>query len=192
MERKRTFAVCLGTTPRRRILGLVILGVALVLWCAVIFSFSAQNAVKSDATSDVYSGFVLRVLRAVIGDRLSPQQILSLHSTVSFLIRKLAHFTVYTVLGMLSCLFALFLRGRGWRFPLGWLLCVLYACSDELHQSLVPGRSCQPTDVGIDSAGALLGFVLILAATALILHRRAKKGTQSLPENSPSEKEKTI
>jgi len=43
---------------------------------------------------------------------------------------------------------------------LAFTYCFLYACSDEIHQLFVPGRSGKFTDVLIDSAGALLAVLL--------------------------------
>lgn len=37
------------------------------------------------------------------------------------------------------------------------IFCALYACSDELHQYFVPGRSCKFFDVCVDSTGAFFG-----------------------------------
>lgn len=37
---------------------------------------------------------------------------------------------------------------------------VLYAISDEFHQTFVPGRNGTPIDVGIDGAGVLLAIVI--------------------------------
>jgi VanZ family protein len=37
---------------------------------------------------------------------------------------------------------------------------VLYAATDELHQSLVPSRYARVTDVAIDAAGAAIGVVM--------------------------------
>jgi VanZ family protein len=50
----------------------------------------------------------------------------------------------------------------GGRRPwLAWLLAVLYAATDELHQSLVPGRHPSPVDVLLfDNVGALVGVWL--------------------------------
>lgn len=39
-----------------------------------------------------------------------------------------------------------------------WLLTVLYAATDEWHQTFVPGRHGQPYDIGIDALGALLAL----------------------------------
>lgn len=50
-----------------------------------------------------------------------------------------------------------------------WLLAVLYAATDEIHQTFVPGRSGRVTDVLIDAAGAAVG-VLVMAW----LRRRAR------------------
>ena len=37
-----------------------------------------------------------------------------------------------------------------------FVLCVLYAASDEFHQTFVPGRQGRLLDVGVDSIGAML------------------------------------
>ena len=42
---------------------------------------------------------------------------------------------------------------------LAWGCAILYACSDEFHQSFVPGRTPSPIDVAIDSLGAFIGLV---------------------------------
>jgi VanZ family protein len=72
--------------------------------------------------------------------------------TWDLVLRKLAHVGEYAVLG------ALLARAvsRAW---LALALGVLYAVSDELHQSFVPGRAGRPLDVAIDAAGVALGVV---------------------------------
>ena len=55
-------------------------------------------------------------------------------------------------------------RGLGFRpkkWPLAWLLAVLYAVTDELHQSFVPGRFPSLWDVLIfDNLGAFVPLLL--------------------------------
>jgi VanZ family protein len=46
----------------------------------------------------------------------------------------------------------------------------LYAVSDEVHQSFVPGRTFSVADLAVDLAGAVAG---VAAAWALLYHRRA-------------------
>ncbi len=45
------------------------------------------------------------------------------------------------------------------KWKLIWLLAILYAASDEFHQSFVAGRGSTAMDVGIDSIGAGLGLL---------------------------------
>ena len=68
------------------------------------------------------------------------------------LLRKLAHAAEYALLGLLLA--------RAVRVP--WLavgLGVLYAVSDEVHQSFVAGRRGAPLDVLVDAVGVTLGVL---------------------------------
>lgn len=75
---------------------------------------------------------------------------------LNLLLRKSAHFGVYAVLALT------YVRALGgWqRRRWAWLLAVLYAVSDEFHQSFTPNRYPSALDVLIDSAGALAGIWL--------------------------------
>lgn len=75
---------------------------------------------------------------------------------LNFVMRKSAHFSVYAVLA-LTYLWALGDRRR-WKTAL--LLAILYAISDEYHQSWTPRRYPTWTDVLIDTAGAATGLAL--------------------------------
>jgi VanZ family protein len=68
-------------------------------------------------------------------------------------LRKIAHAAEYAVLG------ALVARATG-RAGVAFGLGTLYAISDELHQSFVPGRVGAPLDVVIDAIGVAVGVVL--------------------------------
>jgi VanZ family protein len=69
-------------------------------------------------------------------------------------LRKGAHVTEYAILGLLL------LRAVGRELP-ALLIGVAYAITDEVHQHFVQGRHASPVDVAIDSAGILLGIVLL-------------------------------
>ena len=74
------------------------------------------------------------------------------------LIKKAAHFLEYGALAMLIWR-ALAWGGRAWGWA--WLLAVLYACSDEWHQSFVPGRRPSLWDVLIDGCGAAAALLVV-------------------------------
>jgi len=74
------------------------------------------------------------------------------------LVKKGGHIAAYAVLVVL------WLRALETRLPAGpagWLalvITVLYAISDEYHQTWVPGRNGTGVDVLVDTAGALVGL----------------------------------
>ena len=90
------------------------------------------------------------------------------HGTLYILSRKLAHFGEYALLAALwwRALVASLPHRRA--LALAVVIAVLYAVTDELHQTLESGRSGRPLDVAIDTAGAL-------AAAALIDRGRARR-----------------
>ena len=74
------------------------------------------------------------------------------------ILRKIAHFTEFTALGMcLAWLFGMLRKKKGWPFLCG----AAAACIDETIQAFVPERSPGLRDVLIDSCGVLTGIVLL-------------------------------
>ncbi|MGL6280029.1 MAG: VanZ family protein [Gaiella sp.] len=69
------------------------------------------------------------------------------------LLRKLAHLAEYAVLGFLLARAV----GSTW---VALALGALYAISDEVHQTFVPGRAGRPLDVAIDTLGVAIGIAL--------------------------------
>lgn len=88
----------------------------------------------------------------------------------SHLIRKLAHFSEFTILGFLLSWSAMLLGKKRWSpFPVG----IAAACIDETIQMFVPDRGPGLLDVGIDSCGVLMGMILL--NTAYFLMRKRTK-----------------
>ena len=72
------------------------------------------------------------------------------------LLRKGGHLLGYALLALAL---QRGLRLKGWKVNFLILGCVLlYALSDEFHQSFVSGRTASQIDVGIDLLGALIGI----------------------------------
>jgi hypothetical protein len=78
------------------------------------------------------------------------------------------------VFGVLALLWLRLLRGRRYAWLGAFALTMLYALSDEFHQSFVPSRHADPWDLFCDGLGAILALVVWLA---LGLRSRRGRGT---------------
>ena len=124
------------------------------LWMLVIFSLSAQT---SDESSALSGAILLRILSVV--ERVFVFMPINIMFSENVL-RKMAHFAVYALLGTLtyrSVKEEVYLANRN-TFLTAMLLCTLYAVSDEWHQLYVPGRAASGIDVLIDALGAVTGI----------------------------------
>ena len=87
------------------------------------------------------------------------------------LLRKIAHFTEFTALGMcLAWLHGMLGKGKKQAFFWG----VLAASVDETIQRFVPDRGPSVKDVCIDSAGVLTGIILLWIGYAYMKKRFTK------------------
>jgi len=77
-----------------------------------------------------------------------------------FALRKLAHIAIFGALWLTLA------RATGWRRPvLSTAIAILYAISDEVHQSFVQGRHGTPVDVAIDALGIGVAVLAWIVAT---------------------------
>ena len=96
------------------------------------------------------------------------------------LLRKLAHFTEFTCLGLcLSWLFGMLREKILPRLLLPLATGFAVACIDETIQIFVPLRGPALKDVGIDTAGVVLGIVLIT-----LIHQSKNKKTNDTMEET--------
>ena len=84
------------------------------------------------------------------------------HGVLYIASRKLAHFAEYALLVALWWRALRTKVAHRRALALAFAIAVLYAVTDELHQTLVSGRAGKPLDVGIDTAGALTAVWLIV------------------------------
>lgn len=131
-----------------------------LLWMFVIFGFSADPADDSSKKS-LGIGYAIAHFFVPGFDTWETEKQQNFVEDIEFPIRKAGHATEYAVLGFLCmgmlCSFDNKQRKK-WLFLIAWGITILYAVSDELHQLFVPGRSCQFSDVCLDSGGALVGI----------------------------------
>ncbi len=128
-----------------------------LVWMIVIFLFSAREAQLSSQDSASVGELIGKIFVPGFA-AWEPQKQLEFAKKIDHPVRKTAHATEYAVLGF-------FLAGsysdrrKKWRFSIGvpWMIGTAYAVSDEFHQWFVPGRSCQVSDMLLDSCGVFAG-----------------------------------
>ena len=94
---------------------------------------------------------------------------------LNYVVRKMAHVTEYTILTLLTIRAFQFGASKLMARSLGgaFVLALAYACSDEFHQSFIPGRTAVPRDVFIDSIGITLTLIAVTAHFALKAYETA-------------------
>lgn len=118
----------------------------LFLWLVLIFYMSSQVATTSSGLSSIFV------------EPIRPYAPGFAEGILTTLVRKSAHIFLYFVLGIL-----IYNVLRGHKLSskklvsYSVLFAGLYAVTDEIHQSFVPGRSAEVRDVIIDTIGAALG-----------------------------------
>jgi len=137
----------------------IILIILIIANCTTIFCFSAQGADKSNNSSGRVVNTIIEILPNT--KNLSNEEKEQVKEKITKPIRKIAHFSIYTCLGfLLFSLFRTYKLKAKFRFTYSFILGFLYACSDEIHQKFVGGRSSEITDVLIDSLGVLFGIFI--------------------------------
>lgn len=92
-------------------------------------------------------------------------------ATIHFIVRKIAHFTEYAILGLLAA--RAFRTSPRRAISERWfLICatliVVYALMDEYHQSFVPSRTASVFDSLIDMAGGLTALLVVRKRTTKV------------------------
>ena len=154
-------------------ISIIITLVLLVIMAVLIFAFSAQTSEDSSSLSITVTRFLLGIFHPGFKD-LDPAQQAQLIAAAHGLVRKLAHFTEYALLGaVLSMHLRLVLKMKVGHICLSaFILGACYSVLDEWHQSFVSGRAMQIKDMQIDSCGVAFGIAVV--ALIILLARRIK------------------
>jgi VanZ family protein len=137
---------------------------AAILWMALIFCFTQLPYFTGENTSEAIHKVVITEHNTINTPTADNEQI----NVLNLIVRKLTHVTVF---GILSLLLYRSLASFRYSFIFSWLITVLYAITDEWHQSFMPGRVATYKDVLFDGFGAFLALVL----TFIIIRKRKLK-----------------
>lgn len=136
----------------RKIIKLILL----ILWMSLIFMFSSQNGSDSTETSSLVSKVLYVLIEFVFKGKYSLSEFVLKYMPI---IRKLAHFSEYFILGVLAYLNVIEYSNKK-EYLYAILFSVLYAISDEVHQLFVESRNGSIKDVLIDSLGVIIGVLI--------------------------------
>ncbi len=135
---------------------------------SIIFCFSSQDGNKSKSVSK-------QVMRTIVEvnpktNKLNETEKEDVVEKSQPVIRKLAHFTIYMLTGILIMGF-LSTYDFHWKkkLTITLILGILYAISDEIHQLFTGGgRTARIFDVFIDFLGVFIGACFVLVILKLI------------------------
>ena len=141
----------------------------------LIYYFSSENGLQSTATSNGVTKWVVKIIKPDF-DSMEKADRTAYFSLVAHYVRKAAHFSEYTAMGLLFTLCAYsFNRLQPYRYtPQVLFAGLLTAVADETVQLFADGRAGMLEDVWLDFAGVITGFALMLIFCLLIVRRRKK------------------
>ena len=148
----------------------IILLILLLATFYLIFGFSNQNSEQSSGISRNVSKFIINIINKNESKEIKENKI----KTIEPIIRKIAHYTIYTIVGLLlmSLLFTYKIKLLD-KYFYSQCIGILYALSDEIHQSFIPGRSAQFSDVLLDSFGVLTGILIVYFISRRIIKQKS-------------------
>lgn len=159
----------------------IVFTILIIINCIVIFNFSNKVADDSSKQSGIVVNFISQIIPS-IKNMPEPDRTNFMEGALTTIVRKTAHFSIYTLLGLLSMNFMLTFKEKIFykidlRCLVALAFCTFYAITDEIHQYFIPGRSCELRDVCIDTLGAILGILVVKIATKIYRKFNKDKST---------------
>lgn len=143
-----------------------ILVLLLILTFGMIFNFSNQDSEKSGSTSQKVTEAITKDIKSI--QKLNKDEKAKIIDKIEDVIRKIAHFSIYALVGfLLMALFSTYNINEKNKIISTIIIGAIYAISDEFHQSFIPGRSGQVSDIFLDTLGVTVGglFILLIIKT---------------------------
>lgn len=145
----------------------VIFAILTIITFVAIFIFSNQNGEKSGSTSRTFTRKIVEIFR--IDKNLNEIEKEELIANSQYIIRKLAHFTIYTIAGInIYGFINTYNIKKSNKIISTFLIGVIYAISDEAHQMFSGGRTPAVKDVCIDTLGVMIGICIFIVVNKII------------------------
>lgn len=157
----------------------IITMILLLMTFFTIFGFSNQDGETSGNVSRKVARKIIEVFPSIRGK--SEEKKNKIVEDIQPIVRKMAHFSIYTLVGMLMMIFMnTFSMKLKWKIYISAIVGAIYASSDEIHQSFTPDRTPAITDVIIDTCGVIVGVFIILSIISIYRTLRQEKNQRKL------------
>lgn len=148
---------------------LIISWILVIIWASFIFFMSNMDTNDSNTKSKLTINEVIEKTVqttnkfGITNKHPSESKMKQVIEKLNYPLRKIAHASEYFILTILLIRALKNSRVSGNKvFLFTILICFLYACTDEYHQTFVNGRTGQFSDVLIDSFGTFIGIMLYI------------------------------
>ncbi|MDP4178305.1 MAG: VanZ family protein [Bacillota bacterium] len=158
--------------------------ILMIIWMGFIFYNSSRSGTASNLVSYKVTNTIRTEKSAIVNDGNSNHKIqysrlpkTKKDEKINIFVRKNAHAFEYFVLALIvsGCVFYfLNLKGKKAVVYIAFI-CLLYAVTDEFHQSFVPGRQSLISDVLIDFIGSIIGMIIFYSVYYNIFNLRKIK-----------------
>lgn len=138
--------------------------ILVVIWMIIVFMFSNENGTESSNTSRKVTVTVVKTFSDKTEEENEP-----IIQRVEKVIRKLAHYSIYTIGGILIINYVYTIdKNNKEKVLYSIAFGAGYAITDEIHQFFVSERSARIFDVGIDTLGVITGIAIYLVIRKII------------------------
>lgn len=167
---------------------ITILFIFVVVWCIAIYLLSDMNTTNSNGKSlNFISIFIEDTLKVtnefdITSSNPSAEKLMHVSILLNKPLRKVAHASVYFVLGfMIILIINMILDNKKYFLSLFITICITItlAILDEYHQTMVVGRTGAVLDVIIDNIGAIVGCLFYTTYYIVYLLGKRKSDNES-------------
>ena len=163
----------------KQVIGLLLI----ITWMITIFLFSNQQGNASSVTSNKVTKEIIEIIPST--KHLEENQKKEIVKKVNPIMRKIAHYTIYLIGGILIMFFISTIvqsEKRGVLYSV--LIGSIYAITDEIHQMFMDGRTAKITDVLIDTLGVITGVVIYITIKTIIYRIKSKDNKNIVKEEN--------
>lgn len=151
----------------KKIIIRVIMMIMVIGVFTTIFNFSNQSGNESKSVSRKVASFLIDLQPKY--KEITKEEKFKLIESYQTFVRKGAHFSIYTLLGLsITTFLCTFDIENKKKITIALIIGMTYAISDEIHQIFIPERTALVIDVFIDTAGVIVGIGIIMGILEII------------------------